>query len=220
MMLLRRLLTTIAVLTVAAACAQGPSGDQKAAAAPAGPAPDTFDVAFQTSRGTFVVQAIRAWAPVGVDRFHELVTQGFFDDERFFRAISGFIVQFGLAGNPKQNEPWDDKKLPDDSVKQSNARGTVSFAMQGPRSRTHQLFINLVDNTQLDRMGFAPIGRVVQGMDVVDSLYTGYGEDPDQGFIQRMGNDYLNRMFPKLDYIKTARIVSVVDKGAPASKPR
>ena len=204
------------IALVLAACTQGGSyGDE--AAAPAGPAPDTFDVAFQTSRGTFVVQAIRAWAPLGVDRFHELAAQGFFDDERFFRAIPGFIVQFGLAPDPKQNEPWDDKKLPDDSVKQSNLRGTVTFAMQGPRSRTHQLFVNLVDNTQLDRMGFAPIGRVVQGMDVVDSLYTGYGEDPDQQFIQRMGNSYLNRMFPKLDYIKTARLVTA---GAQTPTPK
>lgn len=165
-----------------------------------------------------MVQGIRSWAPVGVDRFHDLVTQGFFDDERFFRTIPGFITQFGLAGDPSRKEPWDDKKLPDDSVRQSNLRGTVSFAMQGPRSRTHQLFINLVDNTQLDRLGFAPIGRVVQGMDVVDSLYSAYGDNPDQEFIQRMGNSYLNRMFPKLDYIKSARIVSA--GAAAASTPK
>ena len=216
MRLPRRL--AVAALVAATACAQGASGDAKSAAAPSGPAPDTFDVAFQTSRGTFVVQAIRSWAPVGVDRFHDLVTQGFFDDERFFRAIEGFMVQFGLAGDPSRNEPWDEKKLPDDSVRQSNLRGTMSFAMQGARSRTHQVFINLVDNARLDRLGFAPIGRVVQGMDVVDSLYTGYGDDPDQEFIQRMGNSYLNRMFPKLDYIKSARIVSA--GAAAASTPK
>jgi len=168
-------------------------------------APDSFRVAFETSRGPFVVQVNRAWAPRGADRFYDLVQQQFFDDTRFFRVVPGFVVQFGLSGDPKKNEPWD-KRLPDDSVRQTNARGTIVFATQGPDTRTHQLFINLGDNARLDEMGFAPIGRVVDGMSVVDSLYSEYGESPDQQFIQTLGNSYLDRTFPKLDRIKTAKI--------------
>jgi peptidyl-prolyl cis-trans isomerase A (cyclophilin A) len=168
-------------------------------------APDSFRVAFETSRGPFVVQVLRAWAPRGADRFYDLVQQHFFDDTRFFRVVPGFVVQFGLSGDPKKNEPWD-KPLPDDSIRQTNARGTIVFATQGPNTRTHQLFINLGDNARLDGMGFAPIGRVVEGMNVVDSLYSEYGEAPDQQFIQTLGNPYLDRTFPKLDHIKTAKL--------------
>jgi len=169
--------------------------------------PDSFRVAFETSRGPFVVQVLRAWAPQGADRFYQLVQQHFFDDTRFFRVVPGFVVQFGLGGDPKKNEPWD-KRIPDDSVRQTNARGTIVFATQGPNTRTHQLFINLGDNARLDGMGFAPIGRVVQGMAVVDSLYSEYGESPDQQFIQTLGNSYLDRTFPKLDRIKTAKVAT------------
>lgn len=195
-----------ALLATLVACA----GKTPAAAAktPLGPTPDSFKVAFETSKGRFVVQVIRDWAPIGAARFRELVADNFFDDERFFRVVPDFVVQWGLSGDPKNNEPWDDKRLPDDSVKQSNLRGTITFATEGPKTRTHQFFINLKDNARLDRMGFAPFGKVVEGMDVVDSLYSGYGEDPDQQFIQTMGNSYLARLFPKLDYIKTATIVS------------
>jgi peptidyl-prolyl cis-trans isomerase A (cyclophilin A) len=170
-------------------------------------APDSFKVDFETSRGQFVVQIDRALAPQGADRFYQLVDAHFFDDGRFFRVVPGFVAQFGLPGDPKLNAAWDTKRLPDDSVKASNLRGTIVFATQGPRTRTHQLFINLVDNARLDPMGFAPIGRVVEGMAAVDSLYSGYGDKPDQMYIQTLGNDYLNRMFPKLDYIKSAKIV-------------
>jgi peptidyl-prolyl cis-trans isomerase A (cyclophilin A) len=152
-----------------------------------------------------VVQVLRAWAPRGADRFYDLVQQHFFDDTRFFRVVPGFVVQFGLSGDPKKNEPWD-KRLSDDSVRQTNARGTIVFATQGPNTRTHQLFINLGNNARLDGMGFAPIGRVVEGMSVVDSLYNEYGESPDQQFIQTLGNSYLDRTFPKLDRIKTAKV--------------
>ena len=131
---------------------------------------------------------------------------GFFDDDRFFRVVPGFVAQFGINDKAKVNDEWDGKRIVDDSVKQSNRRGTIVFATQGPNTRTHQLFINLADNPRLDRMGFAPIGRVVQGMAVVDSLYSGYGDSPDQQFIQTIGNSYLTRTFPKLDYIKTAKI--------------
>jgi peptidyl-prolyl cis-trans isomerase A (cyclophilin A) len=172
-------------------------------------APDSFRVTFETSRGPFVVQVSRAWAPLGADRFYDLTQQHFFDDARFFRVVPGFVVQFGLNGDPKVNEPWDAKRLPDDAVRQTNARGTIVFATQGPNTRSHQLFINLADNARLDGMGFSPMGRVVDGMSVVDSLYSGYGESPDQTLIQTLGNSYLDRTFPKLDRIKTARITVV-----------
>lgn len=197
-----------AVSAVGASCADKPAPPPPAAAAPTAttPAPDSFHVTFETSRGTFVVQCVRAWAPRGVDQFHTLVGQHFFDSTRFFRVVPGFVAQFGLSANPKGNEPWDSKLIQDDSVRQSNTHGTLSFASQGANTRTHQLFLNLADNPQLDGMGFSPIGRVVQGLAVVDSLYSGYGEAPDQGAIQMQGNAYLDRTFPKLDYIKTARI--------------
>lgn len=169
-----------------------------------GTAPDSFRVTFETSRGPFVVQVNRAWAPKGADRFYALVQNHFFDDERFFRVVPGFIAQFGLNDNPKVNEQWD-AKIDDDSVTHSNTRGMLTFATEGKNTRTHQLFLNLADNGRLDRLGFAPIGQVVEGMAVVDSLYSGYGDSPEQHFIQTMGNQYLTRMFPKLDFIKTAR---------------
>jgi peptidyl-prolyl cis-trans isomerase A (cyclophilin A) len=175
--------------------------------APAIPAPDTFTVVFATTRGPFTVQVYRAWAPNGADRFYQLVGSGFFDGQRFFRVVPGFVAQWGLHGEPKTNEPWDVKPLDDDSVKASNVRGTVTFANLGPHTRTHQLFINLADNKNLDALGFAPIGRVVDGMAVVDSLFSAYGEKPDQALIQTLGNSYLDRVFPKLDGIDSARVV-------------
>jgi peptidyl-prolyl cis-trans isomerase A (cyclophilin A) len=207
---------------ISAACGEKPASrapDTSAApAAPAAPAaaaatnaaPDSFRVAFETSRGTFVVQVNRAWAPKGADRFRELLNQGFFDDNRFFRVIPGFVAQFGVNGEPKRNEPWESKRIADDSVKQTNARGTIVFAaMQAENTRSHQLFVNLADNPRLDGMGFSPIGRVISGMNVVDSIYSGYGDTPDQQLIQTLGNSYLTRTFPKLDYIKSAKITPV-----------
>ncbi len=172
-----------------------------------GPAPDSFRVAFETSRGTFVVAAYRAWAPHGVDRFHALVAEGFFDDNRFYRVLPGFIAQFGANDDRRRNERWEKEPLPADSAREKNTRGTVSYAMLDPASRTHQLFINLKDNKSLDADGFAPIGRVVEGMAVADSLYDEYGDDPRYQLIATQGNKYLARMFPKLDYIRTARLV-------------
>ena len=172
-----------------------------------GQAPDSFRVAFETSRGRFVVAVDRAWAPHGADRFHELAVNGFFDDQRFFRVLSGYVAQFGAHGDPKMNKLWEGEKIPDDPRRESNARGTISFASDGPDSRIHQLFINLKDNPKLDPQGFVPIGRVVEGMDVVDSLNDDYGESPKYHLIATLGNPYLRRMFPKLDYIKTASVV-------------
>jgi len=171
-----------------------------------GAAPDSFRVTFETTRGSFVVQVNRAWAPNGADRFYALVQNQFFDGDPFFRVVPGFIAQFGLNLNRKINEQWDDPRIPDDSVRQSNLRGTMTFASEGPNSRNHQLFFNLADkNVRLDRAGFAPLGKVVSGMAVVDSLYSAYGDAPEQHFINTMGESYLKRLFPKLDYIKTVR---------------
>ena len=204
---MRRAIAGLLVLvasTVGVACAERAQEAEHEVVA--GPPPDSFRVAFETSRGKFVVGVYRAWAPRGADRFYELVNAKFFDDVRFFRVVPGFVAQFGINDKQAVNEQWLAKRIPDDSVKQSNLRGTISFATEGPNTRAHQLFINLVDNARLDAMGFAPIGRVVEGMDVVDSLYSEYGERPDQLMIQSLGNNYLTRMFPKLDYVKTARV--------------
>ena len=175
-------------------------------------APATYKAKFETSKGPFVVQVTRAFAPAGADRFYNLVKNGFFDNVRFFRAISGFMVQFGINGDPALNTKWRVARIPDDKVAQHNTRGTITFATSGPNARTTQVFINFGDNSQLDGMGFAPFGKVVSGMDVVDKLYTGYGEGapngagPDQNRIQREGNAYLTKDFPKLDYVKKATI--------------
>jgi peptidyl-prolyl cis-trans isomerase A (cyclophilin A) len=173
-----------------------------------GPAPDSFRVTFETTRGSFVVQVNRAWAPNGADRFYALVENQFFDGDPFFRVVPGFIAQFGLNLTRKVNEQWDEPRIPDDSVRQSNLRGTLTFASEGPNSRNHQLFFNLADkNARLDRTGFAPIGKVVSGMEVVDSINSEYGDSPEQHYITTMGESYLKRLFPKLDYIKTVRRV-------------
>ena len=181
---------------------------------PAPTAPAVVRVRFETSKGPFVVEAHRDWAPNGVDRFYQLVRSGFFDSNRFFRVIPGFVVQVGLHGEPEVATAWEPLAIPDDPVAQSNRRGTVTFATAGPNTRTTQLFINLQDNASLDGMGFAPIGTVVEGMAVVDSLYSGYGDappngsGPEQARIRQEGNAYLEREFPKLDFVRRARIIS------------
>lgn len=176
-------------------------------------APDSFRVEFTTSKGEVVVQAIRAWAPHGVDRFYYLARHGYYDGAKFFRNLPEFMAQFGLHGDPDVNAVWMDRNIPDDSVRQSNRRGYVSFAMAGPNTRSTQLFINKRDNGRLDASGFAPIGHVIEGMQVVDSLYEGYGEGPpggfgpDQGSVISQGNRYLESFFPRLDSIVTTRVV-------------
>lgn len=176
-------------------------------------APDQFQVKFDTSKGPFVVEVHRDWAPFGADRFYELVQSHFFDDARFFRVLKGFVVQFGINKDPAVSARWRTMNLTDDPVKESNRRETITFATAGPNTRTTQMFINLADNARLDQDGFAPFGKVVEGMDVVDSLYGGYGEGPprgagpDQDMIESRGNAYLNEQFPRLDYVKTATLV-------------
>jgi peptidyl-prolyl cis-trans isomerase A (cyclophilin A) len=180
-------------------------------------APATYVVQFDTSKGAFAVEVQRDWAPKGADRFYNLVQNGFYDDARFFRVLDGFVAQFGLNGDPAVNAAWREARIGDDPVKQTNARGTLTFATSGPNSRTTQLFINFKDNTNLDPRGFAPLGKVVSGMDVVDSLYKGYGEGapsgrgPAQHRITAEGNEYLKKDFPQLDYIKKATIAPAAE---------
>lgn len=203
----------LCVSLIAIACASDSSRDGVATT----PAPDSFRVALETTKGSFAVDVIRAWSPNGADRFHELVSAGYFTDVAFFRVVPGFIAQFGMHGDPSVNERWEERPIRDDPVRQSNRRGTIVFATAGPNTRANQLFINFKDNAQLDGMGFSPIGRVVEGMSVVDSLFDGYGEAPVQARIARQGNRYLKQEFPLLDYVRSARVVAL--SGRPATPP-
>ena len=171
-------------------------------------APPTFKAKFDTSKGVFVVDVHRDWAPLGADRFYNLVKNGFYDDCRFFRVLDGFMAQFGMNGDPSIQRLWSNANFKDDPAKESNKRGYLTFANAGPNSRSTQLFINFVDNRRLDASGFTPIGEVVTGMDIVDKLYSGYGRNnvPDQGRITAEGNAYLAKEYAKLDYVKTATI--------------
>jgi peptidyl-prolyl cis-trans isomerase A (cyclophilin A) len=177
-------------------------------------APETFKVLFDTTKGPFTVEVTRSLAPNGADRFYNLVRSGYFKDIAFFRVLSGFMCQFGIHGDPAVSAKWREANITDDPVKGSNTRGTITFATAGPNTRTTQLFINFGDNTSLDGQGFAPFGKVVAGMDVVDKIDSEYGEGapqgngPDQGRVQAEGNAYLKKNFPNLDYIKSATIVS------------
>jgi len=177
------------------------------------PAPAEYSVSVETTKGTFVIAVTRALAPRGADRFYHLVRAGYFDDSRFFRVVPGFIAQFGIPGDPAITPMWKDRAMPDDSARASNVRGTIAYAMTGPNTRTTQLFISLVDNSRIDVQGFAPIGRVVSGMDVVDQLYGGYGETAGGGMragkqarMLNEGNQHLDRDFPKLDRLLKARV--------------
>ena len=170
-------------------------------------APAVFKAKFETSKGDFVIEVHREWAPLGADRFYNLVQGGYYDDCRFFRVLKGFMAQFGINGDPKVQSAWVSAKIQDDPVKGSNKRGFVTYAMAGPNTRTTQLFINFGNNARLDSQGFSPFGEVVTGMEIVDAINNEYGETPDQGRIQSEGNAYLTKSFPKLDYIKKASIL-------------
>jgi peptidyl-prolyl cis-trans isomerase A (cyclophilin A) len=210
-----RSLVTLAPALLAAVLATPALGQSTGLANPAAlreQAPATYKARFDTSKGVFVVEVVRAWAPNGADRFYNLVKNGFYDNVRFFRVISGFMVQFGINGDPKISAPWREARIPDDPVTQSNKRGFVTYAMAGPNTRTSQVFINFGDNNGLDRQGFSPFGRVISGMNVVDSLNAEYGEGaprgrgPDQSRVQAEGNAYLTRDFGRLDFVKKAPI--------------
>jgi peptidyl-prolyl cis-trans isomerase A (cyclophilin A) len=183
-------------------------------------APAEYDVKFVTTKGEFVVHVTRVWSPLGADRFYNLVKHHFYDGVTFYRFVDGFVVQFGLTGNPAVNKAWNDASIKDEPVKSSNKPGFITFAMGGKDSRTTQVFINLGDNSRLDGMGFAPFGEVTSGMDVVKTFYSGYADAPTshQGEITNEGKAYLDKNFPKLDSIKTAAIVAPAASGG-AAKP-
>ena len=218
-----RATTTFTLAALVALGVAGPAVRAEQAAAPkkslmspAGlkeKAPETFNAKFDTSAGEFVIKVTRAWAPNGADRFYNLVKNGFYDDVRFFRAVPNFMVQFGIHGSPLVSSLWQNARIPVDKVTQSNKKGFVTFAMGAtPDTRTTQVFINFRNNTNLDALGFAPFGEVVSGAEAVAKIYTGYGEaapkgsGPPQARVQKEGNAYLIKSFPKMDYIKKATI--------------
>ena len=177
-------------------------------------APDTVRVRVETTKGPFVLEAYRAWAPHGVDRLYALVRSGYFDDSRFFRALPNYIVQFGIAGDPAVARVWRERFFPDDPVRASNVRGTLGYAMRRPDDRSTQVYINLADNSRNDTLGFAPFGRVVEGMDAVDRLYGGYAETSGGGVragrqdsLFARGNAYLDEKYPKLDRLLRATVI-------------
>ena len=183
------------------------------------PAPAVFKAKFTTTQGDFVVQVTRAWAPIGADRFYNLVRGKFFDGVAFFRVIPGFMAQFGINPDPKVSAAWSSQNLTDDPVKESNKRGFITFATSGPNSRTTQLFINYGDNSRLDAQGFAPFGEVIEGMDVVEKFYSGYGETAHQGpTMQQLGKSWIDKNMPKLDNIKAAVIVPLTPPAPAATK--
>ncbi len=173
-----------------------------------------YRVRFETTKGPVVIQVHRDWAPLGADRFRNLVEAGYYSDVAFFRVLPGFVAQFGISGDPGLSSQWRERAIKDDPSGKSNARGTITFAMAGPNTRTTQLFINYGDNGRLNGMGFSPFAEVVEGMEHIDALYSGYGEGaphgrgPDQGRLHREGNAYLRADFPKLDYLVSASIVA------------
>jgi cyclophilin family peptidyl-prolyl cis-trans isomerase len=213
----------VSVLTASvASCGFSPFACKQEAPAAAATVPDSFVIAFHTSQGRFDAMAHKDWSPTGVWRLYELVNSHFYDGDRFFRGVKGFVAQFGLAGDPKLNDAWHSRCMADEPVRHTNARGTIAFARGGANTRSVQLYINLKDNPKLDTLsgfGFPPIAEVVSGMDVVDSLYAGYGEaaprsgsqfgmeGPSQDSIMAQGQPYLQRGWPKLDYIDSARVV-------------
>ena len=212
---MRTELSAIVALSLAlgpAACkGRSSSGSGKSVPGPdsaAERAPDAYKARFSTSKGDFVIEAHRDWAPNGADRFYNLVKIGFFDQARFFRVVPGFVVQWGIhADGESVMARWRGATIPDDPVKQSNGPGTVTFATSGPNARATQVFVNYGNNARLDGMGFAPFGKVVAGLEVVEALDSTYGQRPEQPRIQREGNTYLGREFPALDWIKKAEIV-------------
>ena len=202
---MRRIVWSVAWLMLAGC--SGSSQSKQAASVP-----DLFKVNLDTSKGPVVIEVHKDWAPLGAERFYQLVKGGYYDRARFFRVLPGFMAQFGIAADPQTNAKWKEANLQDDPVKQSNTRGMVTFAKAGPNTRTTQMFINTGDNARLDSQGFAPIGKVISGQEAVESLFSGYGEGapsgrgPAQQLIEIQGNAYLEKDFPELDFIKKASI--------------
>lgn len=220
------------VVLAVAGCSKAPEAKREETAARekavADKTPEKFYTKFETSKGDIVIEVNRAWAPRGADRFYELVKEGFFDGSRFFRVRPKFIVQFGISKDAKQNELWSQLKFPDDPVQQSNRRGYVTFATRGPSTRSTQVFINLGNNAgTLDAKGFAPFGRVVEGMEVADKLYAGYGEvvnlggsGPDPAKLEGMGDEYAQRSFPRLDKIERVTTIDYKPASAEPAKAK
>jgi peptidyl-prolyl cis-trans isomerase A (cyclophilin A) len=200
--------TTLATLAVGVAATGPPAALLKPATLNL-KAPATYTVEFKTTKGIFDVAVKRSLAPRGADRFYNLVRARFFDGNELFRVVPGFVVQFGISGYPTVSSAWQNANIPDDPVRGSNVRGTITFADAGPNTRTTQVFVNLGDNTSLDSQGFAPFGNVTKGMSVLGSLYSGYADQPTgtQGQIETQGNAFLKQQFPKLDTVLTARIL-------------
>ena len=194
-----------ALLVAVAACA--PDDTKTLKPPPTGAVPDTFRVAFETTKGRFVVEAYKAWAPIGVKRFYELVRMGAFDDNAFYLVVPNFVAQFGTPGDPKFTAALDSVKLPDEKRIAKNERGTIAYAQEGKDSRSHTLFVNRRDNEYLDGQQFVPIGRVIEGMAVVDSLAWPYKEKADHHMLSTIGNRYMRRNYPKSDYVNTATII-------------
>jgi len=186
-------------------------------------APELYKVKFTTTKGDVIIQVNRVWAPMGADRFYNLVRGGFYKDAAFFRTLPNFMTQFGIPARPEVAAAWENAKILDDRVTQSNKRGMVTFATAGPNTRTTQVFINYGDNVFLDGQGFAPFGQVIQGMDVVDKFFSGYGETPNQGRITAQGKAYLDKSFPNLDRIVNAVVMPAdapVTTAAPAANAK
>jgi cyclophilin family peptidyl-prolyl cis-trans isomerase len=212
-----RAILALAAGTALAACAPRSAADRPAPDGTGAPVPyvdgfvpDSLLVRLSTSRGEIDVLLRAAWAPHGVQRAYEAFASGYYDGARFFRTIRAFVAQFGIAADTARSLAWRERAIPDDSVRQTNRRGTLVFAAGGPNTRTVQLFFNLRDNSRLDAFGFAPIGEIVRGLDALDALYTGYGDGataPDQGRLGREGEPYLAAEFPLLDRIVSARVV-------------
>jgi peptidyl-prolyl cis-trans isomerase A (cyclophilin A) len=236
---MRKGIVAVVVITVYAASLVAQTAPKRTPAKPARPAaaqpsllnpaslkeraPEVWRARFTTTKGNVVIEAMRAWAPLGVDRFYNLVKNHYYDGAAFFRVLPGFVAQFGISARPAVSKVWTDAKIPDDPVTQSNLRGYLTFATAGPNTRTTQIFINLADNTRLDAMGFAPFAKIVEGMDVVEQFYTGYGEGapsgsgPDQGRLADQGKAYIDKEFPQLDSIKTAVVLTPAAPASPAA---
>ena len=192
-------------LLFAAACAQDDTRPLKPL--PAGPVPDTFRVAFETTKGRFVIEAYKSWAPLGAKRFYELATMGAFDENAFYRVVPNFVAQFGTPGDPKVVAQLDSVTIPSEKRVAKNDRGTVAFAQEEGKPRSHTIFINRRDNEYLDQQNFVPIGRVIEGMAVVDSLQWPYVEKADHHMLSTIGNRYMRRNYPKADYVRTATVI-------------
>jgi peptidyl-prolyl cis-trans isomerase A (cyclophilin A) len=202
---MKRRLPVILALALASACA--PDDTMTLKAAPTGPMPDTFRVAFETTKGRFVVEAYKSWAPLGARQFYDLVSMGAFDNNAFYRVVPNFVAQFGTPGDPKVTAKLDSMSIPNEKRVAKNERGTFAFAQEEKKPRAHTIFINRRDNEYLDGQDFVPIGRVVEGMAVVDSLQWPYVEKADHHMLSTIGNRYMRRNYPNADYVKSAVIV-------------